>query len=283
MNLSFEDLISPFCRLCPRKCEVDRRAGQRGFCGAGYLPSVSQADAHHGEEPVLSGSHGSGTIFLTGCNLHCVFCQNEGISKEAGPKEESIEDLAGIALHLQKMGCHNINFVTPTHHADTLKKSITLARTKGLNIPIVYNCGGYESIETLSLLDGLVDIYMPDVKFFDPTCCQEYLNAPDYPQIVKAALKSMQDQVGDLKIENGLAVKGLLVRHLVMPGCVEDSLNILNFLSQEISSNLYMNVMGQYWPTQGVRPFPKINRGPEYDEVRLVMEKALKLGLRLCR
>lgn len=283
MAPTFETLTRPGCTLCPRACKVSRHEGETGYCLAGPLPHVSQAGAHHGEEPPLSGRYGSGTIFLSGCNLHCVFCQNYDISSALTGQMMDAGDLADAALSLESMGCHNVNFVTPTHHADVLAEAIRRARARGLAVPCVYNCGGYESPETLRLLDGLVEIYMPDVKFFDPEACRRYLNAEDYGQVVREALEIMQAQVGDLEIRSGLAVRGLLVRHLVMPGFTRDALEIMSFIHNEISERAFVNVMQQYWPTSGVEDRPEIRRGVNRDEVDTVKRHAQDLGLRLCR
>jgi putative pyruvate formate lyase activating enzyme len=280
---SFEDLTRDGCRLCPRSCGVDR-GREPGFCLAGPLPSISQAGPHHGEEPVLSGWKGSGTLFLSGCNLHCIFCQNYDISSCITGKEMTAEEVASTALILERRGCHNINFVTPTHHVDVLAEAIRIARQSGLEKPVVYNCGGYESPDALRLLHGLVEIYMPDVKFFSATACKKYLDAPDYGDVVKEALKIMQAQVGDLRsTEDGIATQGLLIRHLVMPGYTEDSYDILQFIQREVSARAYINVMGQYWPTSGVRDHPEIDREPHFDEIALVKKRAMELGLIVCR
>lgn len=279
----FQDLTQPGCRLCPRECNVDRRAGKRGYCLAGPLPSISQAGPHHGEEPPLSGRHGSGTVFLSGCNLHCLFCQNHDISASITGREADASEVASMMLSLEAGGCHNINFVTPTHHADVVAEAIGLARGRGLEVPVVYNCGGYESAETLRRLDGLVDIYMPDIKFLDVEACRRYLDAPDYPERVKEALKIMQSQVGDLDLRRGIAVRGLLVRHLVMPFHGSDALAVMEFLHREVARHAYVNVMGQYWPTSGVKDRPEIGRGVTFEEVQQVKLRALDLGLRLCR
>ncbi len=281
MVSSFEELTSEGCRLCPRTCGARRPDNEQGYCRAGALPRIAQAGPHHGEEPPLSGRSGSGTIFLTGCNLHCVFCQNNDISSRSIGAETSLVELAGTAVSLESMGCHNINFVTPSHHVDAVAGAVRLARESGLKVPVVYNCGGYESIESLDLLNGLVEIYMPDIKFFDPEACERYLNAKDYGRVVKETVKAMQTQVGDLKVVDGLAVSGLLIRHLVMPGYTQDSMDIMEFIHQEISPRAYVNVMAQYWPTSGAREFPSINRSPSMEEVGLVKAKARNLGLRL--
>jgi putative pyruvate formate lyase activating enzyme len=283
MALSFEDLIRPGCRLCPRRCGVDREGGEIGYCGTGSLPRISQAGAHHGEEPPLAGRHGSGTVFLTGCNLHCVFCQNHDISTVYGGEEMTPEALAETALSLESRGCHNVNFVTPTHHSHVIASAITLARDQGLTVPVVYNCGGYESPETLDLLKGRVEIYMPDVKFFDPEACRRFMKAPDYGAVVQEALKIMQEQVGDLVLDGGLARQGLLIRHLVMPGFTEDALAIMDFIHREISNHAFVNVMGQYWPSAEARQYPEISRGVSHEQVEIVRDRARSLGLRLAR
>lgn len=270
------------CRLCPRACGVDRAAGEKGVCGAGRLPRVAQAGPHHGEEPCLSGWGGSGTLFFSGCNLHCVFCQNHDIS--AGPVGEVMDAdrLAEEALHLERIGCHNVNFVTPTHHADVVAEAVRIARRRGLAVPVVYNCGGYESPETLAGLEGVVEIYMPDVKFLDPRACRRYLHAEDYGTVVRRALQAMQAQVGDLVIREGLALRGLLVRHLVMPGYTEDALAVMQFLHDAVSPSAFVNVMAQYRPEAEADRFPEIHRRPYREEVEAVRRRARELGLRLC-
>lgn len=280
---TFKKLTRPGCRMCPRACDVDREADEIGFCLAGPIPHVSQAGPHHGEEPPLSGNHGSGTIFLSGCNLHCRFCQNDDISSAIQGTPMDAAALAETALALEARGCHNVNFVTPTHHADVIADAIIKARDQGLAVPVVYNCGGYESIETLRLLDGLIEIYMPDVKFFDKTACSKYLQAPDYGDRVKQALGVMQEQVGDLALgERGLAVRGLLIRHLVMPGYQEDSRAILRFIAKEVSPQAFVNVMGQYWPTHEAHRFPEIDKSPDFRTVAELKIEAHDLGLRIC-
>ncbi len=205
------------CTLCPRKCKVRRSEGQIGFCGIGCLPVVSSVGPHFGEESVLVGSGGSGTIFFAGCNLGCIFCQNYDISHLRHGHQMTIEQLAQSMLELQNLGCININFVTPTHVIAAIAAAIELARNKGLTIPTVYNTGGYDSVETLKLLDGFIDIYMPDMKYADPKVAQELSSAPDYPQVNREAVREMHRQVGDLQVKNGLATRGLLIRHLVLP------------------------------------------------------------------
>jgi len=275
------------CRLCPRACGVDREAGERGFCGAGARAVVASTGPHFGEEPCLVGSGGSGTIFLAGCNLGCVFCQNDDISRSAaGGREMEPSELAGLALGLESRGCENINFVTPTHFAPALMEAIVEARDRGLGVPIVWNCGGYESLEALRLLDGLVEIYMPDFKFSLSASAERYARAPDYPARACAAIGEMHRQVGDLVIDRGVAWRGLLVRHLVMPGGVQESREILDFLAS-LSRETCVNVMGQYRPAadvlrpDGRRKHAEIARTVTLEEVAEAREHARRLGLRL--
>lgn len=219
------------CRLCPRRCNVHRRVGEVGFCGIGAAPLVSSIGPHFGEESVLVGAGGSGTIFFAGCNLGCVFCQNYELSHLREGRRISIEQLTDAMLGLQQAGCININFVTPTHVAAPMAAAIELARGKGLRIPTVYNSGGYDSVETLKLLEGLIDIYMPDMKYADPKVAEGLSAAADYPQINFAAVKEMHRQVGDLRTENGIATAGLLVRHLVLPENLAASTEVIDFLA----------------------------------------------------
>jgi len=273
-------LASP-CRICPRLCEVDRPAGETGYCGVGALPLVASAGPHYGEEGPLVGRGGSGTIFLGGCNLGCVFCQNYSIShgREGDPTEPA--DIARVMLQLQRRGCENMNFVTPTHVTPWLMEAVRLARLDALTLPIVYNCGGYERLETLRLLEGTVDIYMPDAKYWEPAQAARYSNAPDYPEVMRAALKEMHRQVGDLQIANGVARRGLLIRHLVMPAGVAGSRQVLDFIAKEISPRSYVNVMDQYRPCYRAHEFATIARRPSAEEYREAREHALRLGLNL--
>ena len=249
------------CRLCPRECGVNRLNGEVGVCQAGLEPMVSSAFPHFGEEPPLVGYQGSGTIFLTHCNLRCIFCQNYDISHLGNGEPITSSDMAGMMVRLQEMGCHNINFVTPTHYAPQIVASLPEAIEKGLRLPIVYNCSGYESIEVIRLLEGVVDIYMPDAKYMDGRHSKEFSNAPDYPEIIKEVLKEMHRQVGDLTANSeGIAERGLLIRHLVMPHGVASSEAVLRFIAEEISVHSYVNIMDQYRPEYGAHEFPEINR-----------------------
>ena len=239
------------CRLCPRHCGVDRLAGERGYCRGGLLAEVASYGPHFGEESVLVGGGGSGTIFFCGCNLLCDFCQNYAISR--GLDEDcrglSDQELAGVMLELQDMGCANINLVTPSHLVPQILAALIHAVAGGLKLPLVFNCGGYESLETLHLLDGIVDIYMPDAKFLRAKSASDHFGAADYPSVMRQALGEMQRQVGDLEIgDDGLARRGLLVRHLLMPDGLEEAEEIFTFLAGEISPSCYLNIMDQFRP-----------------------------------
>ncbi len=269
------------CELCPRRCKVNRLNDEKGFCGIGVKAVVSSAGPHYGEESVLVGDGGSGTIFFTGCNLGCVFCQNYDISQLRHGNEVKIDDMVNMMLQLQTRGCVNINFVTPTHVVPHIIESVFLARKNGLAIPVVYNCGGYESIKSLQLLEGTIDIYMPDAKYLSCNSSEKYSFAHDYPDVMKAALLEMHRQVGDLEIKGGVAIRGLLVRHLVMPNGIARSKEIIGFIVNEISGNTFVNVMEQYRPTFKAHNFPEINRPVTRQEFSKVYEYAKNQGLRL--
>ncbi|MFH1884981.1 MAG: radical SAM protein [Planctomycetota bacterium] len=267
------------CTLCPRRCEVYRGKGETGFCGIACLPLVSSVAPHFGEESVLVGSGGSGTIFFAGCNLGCVFCQNFDISHHRQGSRMTIEQLAQSMLELQNYGCSNINFVTPTHVIPAITAAIELAKKDGLTLPIVYNTGGYDLVETLKLLEGFVDIYMPDMKYSNPEVAEELSAAPDYPEVNFAAVKEMHRQVGDLKVKNSLARRGLLVRHLVLPEQLAGSFKIIDFLAEQISTSTTINVMDQYRPCYKAASHPKINCRPTFKEIESVRQYAIKKGL----
>lgn len=242
------EIASP-CRLCPRECGSTRKLGETGYCRTGFEPMISSAHAHFGEEAPLTGTRGSGTIFFTNCNLGCIFCQNYDISHQGAGRNISTDELASLMLALQKQGCHNVNLVTPTHQIHAITQALVSAVEGGLRVPIVYNTGGYDSADVIRLLDGIVDIYMPDLKFSGPDTAQELADAGDYPQVVKGAVIQMHAQVGDLVLdENGVALRGLLVRHLVLPHGLAGSREAFRFLSKEISPDTYLNVMAQYRP-----------------------------------
>jgi putative pyruvate formate lyase activating enzyme len=236
------------CDLCARECQVDRLAGERGACRTGEHARVSSYGAHPGEEAPLSGWNGSGTIFFTRCNLGCIYCQNSDISQSDEGAEVSARQLAAIMLALQEQGCHNINLVSPSHVAAQILAALVVAAEHGLRLPLVYNTGGYDPLSTLRLLDGVVDIYMPDMKYADAGVARRLSGVENYPQVNQAAVREMHRQVGDLQVAGGLAQRGLLVRHLVLPGGLAGSEEIFRFLAEEISTETYLNVMDQYHP-----------------------------------
>ncbi len=272
------------CDLCPRRCGVNRLLDERGFCRIGRLSRVASYAPHFGEELPLVGRAGSGTIFFSGCNLSCVFCQNYEISQLDEGQEVTAEDLARMMLTLQRKGCHNINFVTPTHVVPQILGALVLARKGGLCIPLVYNSGGYDTVETLRLLEGIFDIYMPDAKFGSDEMAQKYSRAPRYTHFMKSAIREMHRQVGDLVLdEEGIAVRGLMVRHLVLPAGAAGTTEVVRFLAEEISLNAYLNIMPQYHPEYNARPFLELDRsitGQEYaDAIRLAAQAGLTRGL----
>ncbi len=268
------------CDICPRLCRVNRKAGELGVCRVGRSAPVASYGPHYGEEAPLVGSNGSGTVFFSGCNLLCVFCQNYGISHQGEGNEVSTETLAGIFLALQRMGCHNLNLVTPTHVTPQIMEALSLAVPRGLSLPVVYNCGGYESIDTLQALEGVVDIYMPDVKFLDAETASRYCDAPDYPEVVRAALREMARQVGPLSLDRrGVARRGLLVRHLVMPGKASTTREVIDFLAEEIGEDTYLNLMNQYRPCGRALEFPEIARRTAFAEWQEAHDYAREKGM----
>lgn len=249
------------CTLCPRHCRVNRLQGEKGVCRVGALPMVSSFGPHFGEERPLVGRKGSGTIFLTYCNLRCVFCQNYDISHLGHGSECSAEELGEMMLSLWRQGCHNINFVTPSHQAAQIVSALPYAVERGLDIPLVYNCGGYEEVSTLRHLDGIFDIYMPDFKYGDSETAISLSDAPQYVEIACAALREMHRQVGDLDLdEHGIARKGLLVRHLVLPAGLAGTRSVMRFIAREISAFTYVNIMDQYHPCFKAGDHPPMNR-----------------------
>lgn len=269
------------CTLCPRDCHVNRLMGELGICQAGDQLMIAAAFPHFGEEPPLVGSGGSGAIFISWCNLRCRFCQSWEVNHRGEGVSVDPHELAEIMLDLQARGCHNINFVTPTHYAPQLIAALPLAIDRGFRLPLVYNCGGYEALEVIQLLDGIIDVYLPDIKFLDQEASDRYLDgAADYPEAVRAVLKEMHRQVGDLEVDaRGIARRGLIVRHLVMPNMQEDSAQILRFIAHEISSQTYVNIMDQYRPCFEAGRWPEISRRTTPDEHRSVVEIAHQLGL----
>lgn len=274
------------CELCPRACKADRSSDQVGFCQTGRRARVASFFPHRGEEACLSGGQGSGTIFFSGCNLGCMFCQNWDISHDNEGREVTPPELATMMLQLQEDGCHNINWVTPSHVVPQLLEALELAVDGGLRLPIVYNTGGYDSLETLRLLDGVVDIYMPDFKFWDPEVSTRLAQARDYPEAARAAVREMHRQVGDLTLdERGLARRGLLIRHLVMPNGLAGTRPIAEWLAREISPHTYVNVMAQYHPEGAVlqgavdATYRDADRHPTLDELHDALREAHDAGL----
>ncbi len=268
------------CTLCPRQCLVNRAAGETGICHTGKNARVSSIHAHFGEEPPLVGTHGSGTIFFTGCNLMCNFCQNWDISHEGYGQEVSDRELAEMMLALQENGCHNINFVTPSHVVPQILSAIEKAAQKGLNLPLVYNSSGYDRAETLAMIDGIIDIYMPDFKFWDENTAEMTCDARDYPETARTALAEMHRQVGDLVIsKDGLAHRGLLVRHLVIPEDIAGTRQIMRFIARRISKNTYVNVMSQYRPAGRAQDVPALSRPLSASEYRQALAVAREEGI----
>jgi putative pyruvate formate lyase activating enzyme len=266
------------CRVCPRECGVNRLQNEKaGFCRSGLNPVISSVSPHHGEEPPLSGTKGSGTIFFTNCNLKCVYCQNYPISQLGNGAERTVGELACQMVWLQEQGCHNLNLVTPTHFMPQILKALAIARERGFELPIVYNTSGYESVEALRLLDGIVDIYLPDMRYSDNAVALKYSTAPHYPEINRAAIREMFRQVGNLVLdENGVAQRGLIIRHLVLPGGLSGTEGIMKFLAEEISKDVYISLMSQYFPAYRAREFKEIDRRimpEEYDEAYEIMQK----------
>jgi len=268
------------CSVCPHSCGVNRLAGDVGKCGTPREAMVSSYGPHFGEEAPLVGRHGSGTIFFTNCNLRCLFCQNYSISQLGEGQKVSKEELTYIMLFLQAKGCHNINLVSPTHVVPQILEALEPAVEAGLHLPLVYNSGGYDSVETLSILDGIVDIYMPDMKYDDEETARELSGIENYPEINKAAIKEMYRQVGNLKINGeGVAQQGLLVRHLVLPQGLAGTKGIVNFLSKEISRNTYVNIMAQYHPCHKAFQIPNLGRRVSSTEFREALSLAQEAGL----
>ena len=266
--------------MCPRRCGVNRLAGESGECQVTTQVIVSSYDPHFGEEAPLVGRHGSGTIFFTYCNLHCTFCQNYTISQlgEGSPVDKA--KLAGMMLSLQARGCHNINLVSPTHVVPYILEALELAADKGLHLPLVYNTGGYDTIETLELLDGVVDIYMPDMKYSDEKIAEQLSGIKDYPKVNKAAVKEMHRQVGDLQLdEQGIAQRGLLVRHLVLPNGLAGTEEVVRFLAKEVSANTYLNIMAQYHPCYKAFDMPQLARPLLRQEFYEALDLAHQQGL----
>lgn len=268
------------CSLCPRKCRVNRLDGEEGICRTGRRAQVSSYGPHFGEESSLVGQHGSGTIFFTRCNLLCVFCQNYDISHEGDGQSVSDEEMARMMVYLQDSGCHNINLVTPSHVVPQILSALAIAAEKGLKIPLIYNTGAYDSVETPKLLDGVVDIYMPDFKFWGAKTAELVCGCADYPEVARESIRQMHQQVGDLFVnDSGIAERGLLVRHLVMPGEMGGTRQVMRFLTEKISKSTYVNIMNQYRPCGRAGQFEKLNRRPSRTEYEQAVTAAMEEGI----
>ena len=272
-------LLSP-CRVCPRHCGVNRMKNEIGTCGMGFLTEVSSDNLHFGEEPPISGTRGSGTIFFAGCSLRCTFCQNYPISQMRHGKMTSIPGLADMMIRLQDHGAHNINLVTPSHFAPQIMGALLIAYRRGLEIPLVYNCGGYESLDMLRLWDGIIDVYMPDMKYSDPRFAETCSAAPDYPEVNRKAVQEMARQVGILALDGeGIAVRGLLIRHLVLPQNISGTEDILRFIAESISPETHISLMSQYFPAHRAHAAPPMDRKITRSEYEAAKRRLEQFGL----
>ena len=271
------------CRLCPRNCGVNREAGKSGVCGQTAVVKAARAALHFWEEPCISGKAGSGTVFFSGCPLHCVFCQNKAIAEGTAGKYISVERLSEIFLELQEKGANNINLVTPGHFVPQIADALATAKRKGLYLPVVYNTGSYEYRDTLRKMEGLVDIYLPDFKYMDTALGLRYSHAADYSEVAKAAVAEMVRQTGTAVFENGdedgLMKRGTIVRHLVLPGCAEDSKAVIRYLHETYGDRIYLSIMNQFTPVSGLADYPEINRRVTKQEYEEVVDYALSIGV----
>lgn len=271
------------CDLCPRKCLVDRKKGEKGICGQTENLKVARAALHFWEEPCISGDAGSGAVFFSGCPLHCVFCQNENIANGTVGKEISVERLAEIFLELQEKGANNINLVTPGHFVPQITKALDLAKQEGLKLPIVYNTSSYETVETIKRLEGYVDIYLPDFKYMSPGLSKKYSHAPDYAEVAKAAIAEMVRQTGKAVFVNGdednLILRGTIVRHLTLPGCMADSMQILKYLHETYGDMIYISIMNQFTPLSNLEKYPELNRRITDEEYETLVDYAIEIGI----
>ena len=271
------------CDLCPRKCLVDRKKGEKGICGQTENLKVARAALHFWEEPCISGDAGSGAVFFSGCPLHCVFCQNENIANGTVGKEISLERLVDIFLELQEKGANNINLVTPGHFVPQIVKALDQARKEGLALPVVYNTSSYETVDTIKMLEGYVDIYLPDFKYMSPVLSKKYSHAPDYAEVAKAAIAEMVRQTGKAVFVNGdednLILRGTIVRHLTLPGCMEDSMQILKYLHETYGDTIYISIMNQFTPLSNLEKYPELNRKITDEEYEALVDYAIEIGI----
>ncbi|MBL4936471.1 radical SAM protein [Clostridium sp. YIM B02515] len=269
------------CKLCPRNCNVNRLEGKLGFCKSGAGVKVARVSLHHWEEPCLSGEAGSGTVFFSECNLKCVFCQNHCISHEGVGKEITIERLAEIFLEQQKRGANNINLVTPTHFVPQIIEAIKIAKNNRLTLPIVYNSNGYENIETIKALKGFIDIYLPDLKYYDDKYAVKYSHAPNYFNIVSKAIEEMYSQVGMPEFDDsGMMKKGVIIRHLMLPGLLFDSKKIMDYIHNTFDNNVYISIMNQYTPVNNLSNYPEINKPLNQKHYESLIDYCLSLGIK---
>lgn len=274
-------LMMDECEICPKKCKAKRNKGQKGLCRTADKIFIASANVHTGEEPPISGTKGSGTIFFSNCTLNCVFCQNYPISQMGNGKEVSLNELVETLLRLQDKGVHNINFVTPTHYTPQVAKSIYLARQKGLEIPVLSNNSGYERVEVLQLLEGIIDIYLPDIKYSDNEIAFKYSGIKDYVEINKSALKEMNRQAGNLVLDdNGIAKKGLIVRHMVLPGNIKNTKNVLKFIADELSKDTFVSLMSQYHNAYNSDKFSELSKGLAKEEYSKALDYFNEYGLK---
>ena len=270
------------CNLCPRNCGADRINGKKGFCGETSTVKVARAALHYWEEPCISGEKGSGTVFFTGCTLRCVFCQNHNISDGSVGKEISVERLAEIFMELQEQGANNINLVTPTHFVPQIIEALKMAKAQGMKLPVVYNTSGYETVETLKQLEGYVDIYLPDFKYLDKQHAKKYSMAEDYPEVARKAIEEMVRQTGPVQFdENGMIRKGVIVRHLLLPGCLNDAKNVVKYLFETYGKDIYMSLMSQYTPLESLdkERYPELNRKVSQKSYDWLVDYAIELGV----
>lgn len=268
------------CNICPRRCGADRENGRLGFCGASNKIRIARAALHFWEEPCLSGANGAGTVFFSYCNMKCVYCQNYRISTRGAGHEVSIGELAEIFLDLQSQGANNIDLVTPTHYALDIAEAVKKAKDSGLHIPVLYNCGGYESVETLKRLEGLIDIYMPDMKYYRDKYAVKYSSAPKYFETACAALEEMYRQTGAVVLdENGIMQSGVIVRHMMLPGLMLDTKKIMDYLFDTYGNNIYISLMSQYTPLKNVERFPELNRKIDMKKYNSIVDYCMNRGM----
>lgn len=278
-NSTLISTINEKCRLCNRNCSINRNDGKKGYCGVSSTLKLARASLHMWEEPCITGERGSGTVFFSGCPLHCVFCQNYSIAHATTGTEITIDRLVEIFFNLQEQGAHNINLVSPTQYVPQIITALEIAKKQGLKLPIVYNTGSYERIETIKMLDGLIDIYLPDLKYFDPALSLRYSHAKDYFTVATNAIEEMYRQVQNPIFSGDLMKKGMIVRHLVLPGCVEDSKHIIKYLYDTYGDSIYISIMNQYTPLSTVKDYPEIDKKVSESEYEEVVDYAIELGV----